>query len=488
MNIVIVGGGTAGYLSALYFNKSFPNYNITVIDSSKIGILGAGEGTSANFGQALRDLNIDIDEFVYRTNATPKNGVIFAKWNKDNHEYINPFFDNFNKEPYMNDPEKMLKVMSYSILKNKNMDDIILMASLAKKDLFIPEICAWHLDARLLAKFFSEIALSRGIKIIDDVAISFNENSLGEISSIVLENQTLDCDFVVDCSGFQRLIIGKHYNSKWEDLTDTLPCDEAIAFFMPKNDLVTYSRAEAMDFGWSWKVPLQHRYGCGYVYDSKYINYDQALDEIYSKFGNNVEIIKHFKYKSGYYKEPWIKNSIAIGLSSGFFEPIEATSISMTITMIKLFIEKFFILYKPNTSINKTYNKIVSNLNDEIASFIYLHYVTNRTDTAFWNDFVMINKIPEKTKMFLDNAQKTIIPLKDHMNPKVPFNWQTWLVVYLNKDIKNMDSILLDVDKDTELLYNEIVEKVNSYKESALSINEYIEKIKKKKGETHERN
>lgn len=337
-NITIIGGGTAGWLSALYLNYYFKDSIITVIDSSKIGVLGVGEGTAANFPLLLKQLGINESEFINHTNTTLKAGIIFKNWNNDNTEYYHPI----------------------------NNDDNY----------------GYHFNAGLTIDFFKKKAIARGVIHIDSEVADFKLNSIDEIETIVLNNGVNhNTNFVFDCSGFHRLIIGNLYNTKWQSYEQHLKLNTGITYFLPhKEDRdITDTLAISMKYGWMWQIPLQDRWGCGYIYDNTEVSENEIKQEIIDYIGYDVVFNKSIKFKAGCYDSNWVNNCVAIGLSSGFLEPLEATSLMTVIVQLQEF-KRWY-----NTKNGKEiYNETIKSVNLQNMIFVLYHYVCERNDTSFW--------------------------------------------------------------------------------------------------------
>lgn len=376
---VIVGGGTAGWLTALYIRKNWPVCSVTVVASSELGILGAGEGTTPYFIEFLKEVDIDPDSVILNAKGTIKNGIRFSNWHGDETYYEHTF-----------------KVLG-------------------------PDRYAFHLDASLLAKYLESVALSRGVNLIDDEVVNINSRK-EKITSIDLKSsQVVDTDFVFDCSGFRRLIIGEFYKSPWQSYSSSMPVNRAIPFFLPNdnNNLPDYTESIAMKAGWIWKIPVQGRYGCGYVFDSTQITDEQARTEIRDYIGHDFTSPKTFNFEAGTYKYSWIGNCLAVGLSAGFIEPLEATSIHMQIVTLNLFKQVFgssIGSYKLNSDLRE--------LNNDVVSFLYLHYMTDRKDTDFWTKFKE-NNMPEKVKNLLSTNDISKFYSSHNFNVWPLESWQT---------------------------------------------------------------
>ena len=362
-NVVIIGGGTAGWLTSLVVNKFWKDTNVTLVESSKIGILGAGEGGTSNFGKMLSLLDINQNEFFEKTKSTVKGGLHLYNWTGNNELSKHLFFGDGPNE--------------------------------------INKSYAYHFDARLVAQYFKEIAINRGVNWVDgEVSEIKNEN--GIISELQLKDgRTIDLDFVFDCSGFAKIIIDGVHKEEWIGYTDYLMMNKALAFFLPQENKYqlndkTYTEMVSMDCGWMFKIPLQHRWGCGYVFNDKYITVEDAKKEIEKRLGHEVTLQKVFDFNPGTHKRSWIGNSISIGLSYGFIEPLEATSLMSTIMQLKKLIDLNF-----DEQYVERYNKWCYQINEQNLNFIRYHYLCERDDTQFWKDCTSM-PIPSKLKKILD--------------------------------------------------------------------------------------
>lgn len=350
---VVIGGGTAGWLTALTVNKLSPYSDVTVISSEEIGILGAGEGVTPHFNLLMEQLDIPLEGIFQNAKATIKSGIKFINWNGDGESYIHPFWENKT---------------------------------------------ALHFDAALLANHLRTIALERGIKHIDGIVNKINNKSYNsDIESFELKDGTIvDCDFVFDCSGLHRLIIGKHYNTPWINYNDSLPCSRALPFFIQHTDDVTgnqYTESIAMKAGWIWKIPVQGRYGCGYVFDKRFITDEEAKAEVREMFGD-VEFPRVFDFSAGCYEKTWVNNCVAIGLSSGFTEPLEATSIWLQILSLWHYIAREPSFARDRRTCN-WYSYYVLMINTYMKDFIHAHYLSKRNDSEFWKTFRDNNITPD---------------------------------------------------------------------------------------------
>jgi tryptophan halogenase len=262
---------------------------------------------------------------------------------------------------------------------------------------------ALQFDAIRVAKYLTDIALSRGIKVLEGTYSHTIDTSEGFISKISLEGgRTLSTDFVFDCSGFARLLIGKKFKQPWDSYSKFLPAKEAIPFRLPvEKPLTPYTKAIAMKYGWMWSIPLQDMTGCGYTYDTDYINAAEAQKEVEEFLGIPITPIKVINFETGQYRKVWVKNCLAIGLSTGFAEPLESTSVHMSISQLEDLKHFLNHIFTYNEESQESYNKNNYEQNRAVLDFIYLHYLTVRKDTPFWRDFRANHPTPPSFKHLL---------------------------------------------------------------------------------------
>lgn len=457
-NLVVVGGGTAGWITALQAKQNFTNAKITLIQSEEIGILGAGEAATPHILYILRYLNINILELIKETNATIKNSIKFTNWDQDKF-YFHGFFEpsNINENncnKFINDFFEPAIDFAFPYGKLNNIDLHKLFCSHAFSNNCITPFYkenandankifntfmnySIHFDANLLAKYLEKIGKQRGIEVIKDNVLNFKQDSKGYIQQIVLENnKNVDVDFVFDATGFARLIIGKLYNSKWISYKDYLPANKAMPFILPISEekLESYTEAIAMDYGWMWKIPLQTRYGCGYVYDVDHITDEQAKEEIYKQTGQRPEINKTFTFEAGIHKEIWVKNCLAIGLAAGFIEPLESTSIMQTVRILQRFMCNRHNVKNKNKKIISDFNQKIVDDSNEIMNFIYMHYVTNKKNTDFWSNFTKNNKMPDFVKKIMKEIKYQIPSFYDTRYLRT-FGYSNYLTIIFGNNL-----------------------------------------------------
>ena len=390
---VVLGGGTAGWLTALYLKKILPQHQTTLVESKEIGIIGVGEATTPNIIAFLQYLNIDVFDLIKETKGSIKNGISFENWNGDNKKYFHGFFEKLTQ--FTMPPIFTADCFNHyleNLIKKKldfNTHTYISKLSYENKIDLNKTFYALHFDTNLLSEYLEKIGKLRGIKYINGEFEKAKDYNTGIIKTICLKNKkTIPCDFVFDCSGFNRLLIGKHYGVKWKSYSKHLPMKKGIPFWLEQEqEPKPYTTALAMKYGWVWKIPLQHRIGSGYIFDSNYINEEQALQEAESTLKTKIKINKVISFEAGRFESFWQGNCIALGLASSFIEPLESTSIFLTIQ--QLFNLNHFLndLFKLNVKSTELYNEMSNKNMDETLNFVYLHYLCKRKDTPFWKNF-----------------------------------------------------------------------------------------------------
>ena len=312
----------------------------------------------------------------------------------------------------------------------------------------------------------------------------FTQNTIGDVDSIQLENgESVYSDFVFDCSGFKRMIIGKLYNTHWISYKNKLTVNSALTFQLPQTKNINpYTKAIAMKYGWMWQIPLQTRWGCGYIYDNKYINESEAKAEVESLLGYDIKVNKLIEFDAGRYNSTWVNNCIAIGLSAGFTEPLEATHILVSQLSLQ-FLSKFDIDYKNYSKIGN-YNLVIANINDLIVDFLQYHYITKRNDSEFWNECRNDNKFSNRLKKVIETIQSDIEI--DSEIKKSIFGLQNWIMVGSGLGIISDDVLIKKYNKnklkdDVDSYYQSHISKIeNSYMHIA-DEDEYLNYIKTKK-------
>lgn len=428
-NVSIIGGGTAGWFSALLLRNFLPsNVKISLFESPDIGIVGVGEGGLINLIETLNRLNIPTSEFMRETGASFKWGFCYEGWRNalKSDEYYH-LFPNPNLQPFSTCINGFYPEISELVSKNiplsnsipafdaikKRVSQIEAAKILVKGDQGISS--SLHFDSYKVAKFLSRKAIERGISHISTRVkdISINQDGLAE--NVITEEGDFLTDFVIDASGFSRVVIAKKLNTNWISFKEYLWLDKAIPFHIPHNgnppELVT--RATAMQAGWMWQIPLLDRIGAGYVYSSEFSNEENAIKEIENYLGFKIEPHKTLSFEPGYFEKIWQKNIVSVGLSSGFVEPLEATSIGLMLEQLRM-LEKTIIDsgYIISESSVEKYNQGNALSWNGIRDFLRMHYDCPRKDTLFWKK-VAKTPYPESYRILKDILKKRNLRLED---------------------------------------------------------------------------
>ncbi|WP_122467998.1 tryptophan halogenase family protein [Brevundimonas lutea] len=396
LRVVILGGGTAGWMTAVALVSVLKPHQCAVqlIESDDIGTVGVGEATLPQ----MRDFNAMVgileSEMMRRTNATFKLGIEFRDWGFLGSDYHHPFgahgkpiggvaFHHQWTRARLAGHDSDIGEYSYAIAAaRRNRFDFPAEDHQAVNSTYN---FAYHFDAGLYARYLREVAEGRGLRRIEGKVRDVGLNpQTGDITELRLESgETVEGDLFIDCSGFRGMLIGQTLNSPFEDWTRWLPCDRALAVPTERSeDFTPYTRSTALEAGWQWRIPLQHRTGNGYVYSSAFISDDEAATRLMGNLdGKPLADPKPIRFRSGRRTASWTRNCIAIGLASGFLEPLESTSIYLTQVAVQALIQLF-----PDRAIDpalaREFNRRVDNEYDRVRDFLILHYHLNRRDDA----------------------------------------------------------------------------------------------------------
>lgn len=400
--ICILGGGTAGWMTAAALSNKFSGLGLEIqlVESDDIGTVGVGEATLPHIRFFNQALGIDERAFMKATEATFKLGIEFCDWGRLGDSYIHPFGDYGEPLDGLDFHQLWLKLVGQGGA--SRLDDYSYPIIAAERGRFrIPGQdasrigsnfgYAYQLDSSLYAKYLRAYCEHNGVvrtegRVVDTKLVGES----GDVESVTLENGTrISADLFVDCSGFRGVLIEQALKTGYDDWSEWLPCNRAVAVpCEARGELLPYTRATARKAGWQWRIPLQHRTGNGHVYCSEFISDDEAAHQLMSTLeGPALAEPRQLYFKTGRRRKLWNRNVVSIGLSGGFLEPLESTSIHLIQEGITALIELF-----PGTTINpldvQEYNDRMALNLERIRDFLLLHYVaTQRDDSEMWRHF-----------------------------------------------------------------------------------------------------
>ncbi len=423
--ILIAGGGTAGWLTAGYLAKRLgadlpQGVAITLVESRSIGVLGVGEGTFPTIRRTLATIGIDEAELVRRCDATFKQGAKFAHWR---HMPGEGRFDHYMHPFQVAEPGNGLELLPYWLLGLGGPDNWDEVSTPQKKaadahrapklpthpDYVAPLNYAFHFDAIKLAGLLAEQGVRNGVTHVEDTITDVMLDADGAIAGVRTEqNGVLDADLYIDCTGFRAELIGRAMGIPYRSCRDVLFCDRAMAaqlpYASPTDPIASYTISTAQQAGWIWDIGLTGRRGIGHVYSSDHIDDDAAEAVLRTYLGPHgaAAEVRRFKFDAGYREVNWHRNCVAIGLSSGFFEPLEATGIAFAEVAAGMVANLFPWGGDYETSARQ-FNANMLRRYERALDFIKLHYcISERRDSAFWRDNVAAASIPDSLAELLD--------------------------------------------------------------------------------------
>lgn len=413
--IVIAGGGTAGWMAAAAISRTLgAAADVTLVESDAIGTVGVGESTIPPLVTYNRLLNINEAEFMRATQATFKLGIQFEGWKRPNHTYFHSFGLTGKDHWSAGFQHFWLDGLKRGLTEPYDDYCLELKAALAGKFAHLPDDrmnYAYQLDSTLYARFLRQLAEADGTKRVEGkIAKVELDGESGAIAALALESgQRVEGDLFLDCTGFRALLIEGALEAGFEDWSHWLPCDSAIAVQTQSvRPPMPFTRAMAHDSGWQWRIPLQHRTGNGLVYSSSHLDRDNALERLLGNVeGDRLTEPNFLRFTTGIRKRQWVRNCIAIGLSGGFMEPLESTSIHL--------IQRAVIRLIRMLPLSEVSDSAIAEFNDQhwadsvqIRDFLILHYkATERSDSDFWRYCAAMpipDSLAQKIELFRDTG------------------------------------------------------------------------------------
>lgn len=484
-NFVIAGGGTAGWITAAVLSNMFTTKNITLIENSKIGTIGVGESTTPAILDFLNMCSIDLVDFMIKTETTIKTGIKFENWTSSNSSYFHTF-DLIRKQHLLDDMPGYDSVLGYDYLHDflkdthpyNYMEEKNLLPINSKGNMLGTH--ALHINAHKFVAYLKDL-LKDKVTVIDDTILECDISESG-IQKIKLQSgKELTASIYFDCTGFKRVLHSK-LGSNWKSCKEILPVDRAIPCPLNWNSPMSATHASALDHGWVWQVPLQTRLGTGYVYSSEFAKTPEEdfFNFIEKKYNKKIDVDRIIKFDSGYLKNPWNKNVVCVGLSSGFVEPLESTSIHMIYHQVVAFVHSYDGVC--STHISNVYNNIMEDMYEDTVAFIKLHYLGNQGKNEFWDymnqpNCERLNELLDLWKYHLPSAGH----IGQHKNETPGYRLiaiGAWLQVMqgMKKIPKN--------NLERFILFNDVPE-INSYVDDLTSQKEFVNfitNLKEKRG------
>jgi len=397
--ILVVGGGTAGWMTAAALGWAFAGgvAEVGLVDSEEIGTVGVGEATVPHIRFFNRRLGIDEAAFVRATSATMKLGIEFRDWGRIGDSYVHPFGD------FGHDLDGLPFHLHWLRLSREGaappLEDCSLPVAMARAGRFAPPAddprsvrstysYAYQFDAGRYAAFLRAYAEERGVTRTEGRVTEVERGPAGIAAVRLADGRRLEADLFVDCTGFRALLVEGALGAGWDNWSEWLPCDAAWAVpcEAAPGPLAPYTRATAREAGWQWRIPLQHRVGNGHVFATRFLGEDAAREQLLSTLeGRALAEPKLLRFRAGRRRRQWIGNAVAVGLSSGFLEPLESTSIHLIQLAVTKLIELFPADGRPDPAAVAEFDRAMAVEYDRVRDFLVLHYrATTRDDTAFW--------------------------------------------------------------------------------------------------------
>jgi tryptophan halogenase len=417
-SVVIAGGGTAGWMAASALARVLgPRLTITLVESSEIGIVGVGEATIPAIQQFNKLVKFNEDDFLRQTQGTFKLAIEFVNWWEKGQSYMHTFGPVGRDLAYI----PFHHYWIYDQHTAGSLWDYSLNWFAAKQARFsrVPKIpntplsgltWAFHFDASLYAAYLSQLAQKMGVRRIDAKIAGVLQKPDGDVRALKLEDgRELAADFFIDCTGFRGVLIEQALKTGYEDWSHWLPCDRALAVpTVRTSPLLPFTRSTALEAGWQWRIPLQHRTGNGHVYCSAHISDERAREQLLANLdAKPLADPRPIRFTTGRRKMLWNRNVVCMGLASGFLEPLESTSIHL----IQVTIQRLILLFPhvgDHEARRQEFNRAASSEYEYIRDFIILHYyANNRVGEPFWDDCRNM-KIPDslahKIELFRETA------------------------------------------------------------------------------------
>jgi tryptophan halogenase len=438
--IVVVGGGSAGWMAATALAKALPASTIELVESEEIGIVGVGEATFPSIRAFHKILGIDEAQFLRATNGSYKLGIEFRDWRAPGENYFHTFGDigGLSGSQALWGQYRRVGDAGLGTLGEQCLPTV--MARQGRFHLAAAEqgqqfSYAYHFDAVLYAAFLRQLALQRGVRRSEGRIVQAGRRDDGGIAHLTLsDGRVVEGDLFVDCSGFASLLLGRALGERFVDFSRWLPVDRAWACPCERTgaSLAPYTRATALEAGWAWRIPLSNRTGHGHVFSSRHIDEERARQQLMAQLdGAPLAEARLLRFSAGHRERFWVHNVVALGLSSGFLEPLESTSIFLVQSGLGRLIETLLPGAPAGEASVATYNTAMVRQFERVRDFIILHYcLTARRDSEFWRGMANM-ELPE-TLAFKIHAWRQAGAL--HQYDQEGFDATSWLVIHAGMD------------------------------------------------------
>ena len=463
-NIVVVGGGSAGWMTAAALSSLVDpkDVTVTVVESDQIGVIGVGEATIPDILDFNRRLGIDEAEFMRATQATFKLGIEFADWGRKGDRYIHPFgahgvdMKGVDFHQYWlrsRDAGNTNAIEHYCLSAVAAMHNKFAMPAQDPRSLLSHLRYAYHFDAALYAHFLQRYAEARGVRRVEGKIVDVLQTpETGYVTGLKLDSEAvIGGDLFFDCSGFRALLLDQTLGVPLVDWRHWLPCDAALAVpCRHAGPLTPYTRSTAKAAGWQWRIPTQRRTGNGHIYCRAFMGDDEAASVLLGGLdGEALAEPRQIRFTTGHRRNFWEKNCIAVGLAAGFVEPLESTSIYLIQMGIRRFISLFPDAAMPEV-VRAEYNRLMTEAFEHVRDFIILHYkATERNDTPFW-DYCRTMDIPDslQRKIALFRRAGRVFRYEEEL-----FTRPSWVAVFLGQNIvpQQCDPIVAVLPKEEVL-------------------------------------
>ncbi|MEP2531198.1 tryptophan halogenase family protein [Shimia sp.] len=466
MKVVIVGGGSAGWITAATLASRFEigahsGLEVTVIASASIPRIGVGEATIPTVRNMLRRFDLDESEFMHRCDATFKYGIQFEDWAGLETCFLHPF-------ERINTPDTRNITSRWVAAKNRqkfsdyvSAQSHVIRNKLAPRSVEAPDFqgefpYAYHMDAELFADLLQEKTMQRGVQYVEGEVAEIRRTDGGAIACLELVNgRAIEADFFVDCTGFASILSNDDENeSNWVDQSGSLLCDHVVTLRVPEDPETfapeTFTISKALSAGWCWEIGLRNRKGFGYVYSSAFLSAEDAEKELRAQLDlPTLDVdVNHLEFRVGRVKAAWQQNVVAIGLSAGFLEPLESTGLFLADYAARCLCEMFPTHSGAVSShaLSTRYNQLVSEMHDDIFDFITMHYhVAKRRDTQFWKAASSRDRLSDRLKMLLGIWDLRPPSFSDFSLRYSPFTHQNYEYILLGSGWAP-DNITIEID------------------------------------------